>query len=167
MKFQRLILASAVAAAGLTSMTAAQAVTTWAFNYSGPGITATGTFTTAGTAIAPELILSVSGVRNGAAITGLIPVDTDPDFFYDNLFTIASPNFTDGGFLYGVTGGESNVNVYFDAGQYFEVSIEAGGAVNVPINWSVTAVPEPATVLSMLAGLGLLGVYMRKARAAQ
>jgi hypothetical protein len=163
MKFQRLILASALAVAGLTSMSAAQAVTTWTFSYSGPGVTASGTFTTAGAALVAEDILSISGLRNGQAITGLIPVGADPDFFYDNQFKITAPNFTDGGMLFSVAGGV-NTNVYFFDGEYFEVQ---AGVPEVALNWSVTAVPEPATVLSMLAGLGLLGVYMRKARAAQ
>jgi PEP-CTERM motif len=161
MKLQRLILAGAVLAGGIST---AQAET-WAFSYTGPGITASGTFTTAGAALALEDILSISGTRNGVAITGLVPLDTDPNFTYDNQFTIGSPNFTEGGMLFSLAGGGLNTNVYFFGGVYNEVYVDGLEVFDTPITWNVTAVPEPATVLSMLAGLGLLGVYMRKARA--
>lgn len=163
MKTQRLMLAGAVFVASSAGMSQAQAET-WAFSYTGPGVTASGTFTTAGPALLAEDILSVSGLRNGVAITGLVPVGTDAGFIYDNLFTIAQPNFTEGGLLYSLAGGGGNTNVYFLEGDYYEVR---AGTPEIPISWSVTAVPEPATVLSMLAGLGLLSVAMRKARAAQ
>ncbi len=165
MNLKSVVAATAVLCAGLASVTSAQAVT-WSFSYTGAGITASGLFTTAGAALTPEPILSVSGTRNGSAITGLVPVGLDPDFIYDNNFTVAAPNFTSGGFLFGVVGGASNVNVYFDAGQYFEVIVVNGAGVDTPINWSVRAVPEPATALSLLAGLGLLGVALRKRQSA-
>lgn len=163
MTLQRVLSVSALGLSALLCGTAAQA-DTWAFSYTGAGTTASGTFTTAGAALTPEAITSISGFRNGQAITGLVAVGADPDFFYDNEFTITSPNFTDGGMLFSVAGGP-NTNVYFFETGYFEVFIDGLGAVETPITWSVTAVPEPATVLSMMAGLGLLGVYMRKARA--
>lgn len=164
MKLQRVISAGALGLSALLCGTAAQA-DTWAFSYTGAGITASGTFTTAGSALVAEDITSISGFRNGVAITGLVPVGTDPDFIYDNQFTSTSPNFTEGGMLFSLAGGGPNTNVYFFETGYFEVYIDGLGAVDTPITWSVTAVPEPATVLSMVAGLGLLGVYMRKARA--
>jgi PEP-CTERM motif len=162
MKFQRLILAGAFAAAGLTGMSSAQAET-WVFSYTGPGVTASGTFVTAGAALVAEDVLSISGLRNGVAITGLVPVGSDSDFIYDNQFTITSPNFTDGGILFS-TAENVNTNVYFFEGEYFEVQ---AGTPEVSVAWRVSAVPEPATVLSMLAGLGLLGAFIRKSRAAQ
>ena len=164
MTLQRVLSAGTLGLCALMCGTAAQAAA-WAFTYTGAGITASGTFITAGPALVAEAITSISGVRNGVAITGLVPVCTDPDFLYDNQFTIASPNFTDGGMLFSLAGGGPNTNVYFFETGYFEVYVDGLGAVETPISWSVTAVPEPATVLSMMAGLGLLGVYMRKARA--
>lgn len=168
MKSKQLILASAVAVAGLTSFSAAQAVTVWAFSYSGPGIVASGTFTTAGAALAPEPILSISGLRNGVAITGLVGLGGDPNFSYDNLFTIAQPNFSDGGVLFSQAVGGFNTNVYFFNNTYNEVFVDDDlNVFDTPIAWSVAVVPEPATVLTMLAGLGLLCVATRKARALQ
>ncbi len=154
----------AVAALGLASLGAAHAGT-WNFTYTGQDVTASGTFTTAGNALSPESVLTISGFRNGLAITGIVPLDSDDNFIYDNLFTSASPNFTEGGILFSVAGGQPNTNVYFSEGEYFEVYVDGLSAVNVPIVWNVTAVPEVSTVLSMMAGLGLLGVYMRRNRA--
>jgi hypothetical protein len=158
MKFQPLICAGIL---GMAALSSAQAET-WLFSYTAPGITASGSFVTAGAALVPEDILSITGLRNGVAITGLVPVGSDPNFSYDNQFTIGSPNFTDGGMLFGLAGGGFNTNVYFFQGTYSEVFVAGLNAVETPISWSVTAVPEPATVLTMLAGLGLMGVYMRK-----
>ena len=164
MTLHRVLSTAALGLSALVCGTAAQAET-WAFSYTGTGITASGTFTTLGAALVAEDITSISGVRNGVAITGLVPLGADPDFSYDNKFSITAPNFTEGGVLFSLAGGGPNTNVYFFETGYFEVYIDGLGAVDTPISWSVTAVPEPATVLSMLAGLGLLGVYMRKARA--
>jgi hypothetical protein len=166
MTFQRLACTAALVAAGVLSATSASAVTTWNFSYSGAGVTASGSFTTAGNALVAEDILSISGVRNGVAITGLVPLDSDPDFLYDNQFTIASPNFTDGGMVYSLANG-LHINVYFFAGTYTDLYVINNlTPVETDITWNVAAapIPEPATVLSMLAGLGLMGAFMRRGR---
>ncbi|MBC7941804.1 MAG: PEP-CTERM sorting domain-containing protein [Chitinophagaceae bacterium] len=160
MNLKKVVLAAALA---LSAAGAAQADQLWAWSYSGTGVTASGTFTTAGLAVAPEAVLSISGSRNGAAITGLVPLGADPGFIYDNLFQAAPPHFTDGGLLFSFSGGLPNVNLYYFDGEFIDLT--AAGP-EIPVSFSVTAVPEPSTVLAMMAGLGLLGVYMRKGRAA-
>ncbi len=162
MKLKHLLVTAAI---GLSAMGAAQANQTWAWSYAGVGVTASGTLTTAGQALSFEDILSVTGTRNGAPIIGLVPLDTDPDFGYDNQFRSVGEHFTDGGVVFDFAGALPNVNLYVLGGVYLDLFINNGSAVEVPVTFNVTAVPEPATVASMLAGLGLLAVYMRKARA--
>ncbi len=162
MNFKRSL---AVAALGLASLGAAQADTVWNWSYTGEGVTASGTLTTAGQALVAEDILAVTGTRNGLAITGLVPLGDDPFFEYDNQFSSVAPYFSAPGMLFSVAGGQPNVNIYFFDGEYFDLYTDGLSAIEVPISFSVTAVPEASTVLSMMAGLGLLGVYMRKSRA--
>ena len=160
MTFKQACLAAALTLAGLGS---AHADTTWAWSYTGVGVTAAGTFTTAGAALVPEDILSISGFRNGSAITGLIPLDTDPNFFYDNQFSAVGDHFTDGGMVFGVVAGApSNVNVYFFEGAYHDLVIDGADAIDTPITFAVSAVPEPATALALLTGLGVLGLRLRR-----
>jgi len=155
MTFKPLLVAVALTAAG-----AAQADQTWNWSYSGAGVTAAGTFTTAGAALVFEDILSISGTRNGAAITGLVPLDSDPFFAYDNQFRFPGEHFSDGGMLFSVAG-QPNVNVYFFDGTYVDLYTDGTDPFETPITFNVTAaVPEPATVLSMLAGLGLVGAAL-------
>jgi len=159
MKFKHTLGAAALA---LAAMAPAHAVQTWSFSYSGAGVTASGTFTTAGAALTFEDILSISGSRNGVAIIGLVPLDTDPNFVYDNQFRSVGDHFTDGGMLLDLAGSAPNTNVYFFDGAYTEVFVDGLSAIETPITFNVSAVPEPATVLSMLAGLGLVGAALRR-----
>ena len=162
MTFKTTMLAGALSLAALGSAHADQ---TWNWSYTGAGVSASGSFVTAGAALVAEDVLSITGTRNGVAITGLVPLDTDPVFAYDNQFSAVGDHFTDGGLLFSVPGAPSNVNLYFFGGDYFDLVVGAGGAVETPVSFSVTAaVPEPATVLSLLAGLGLLGAVARTRR---
>ncbi len=163
MKFSTRILSTVVTTAALFGAGQASAVTTWAFSYTGAGTTAAGTFTTAGAAGVAEDILSISGTRNGQSILGLVPVDGDPSFFYDNQFAAPLPHFTDGGMLYN-TPGNVHVNVYFFEGQMYEV---LDGIPEVPINFTVTAVPEAATYAYMALGLAGIGALSLRRRAGQ
>ena len=74
---------------------------TYQFSYSAPGVTASGTITTSGAAPATrytcatcvsgpgEMVVSVTGVRNGAPITGPVPVNTVDG--NDNVFYPQAP----------------------------------------------------------------------------
>ncbi|MDO9075746.1 MAG: PEP-CTERM sorting domain-containing protein [Rubrivivax sp.] len=163
MKFKQVLLAATLAFSGWG---AAHADQTWAFNYSGGSITASGTFTTASAAPGAQDVLSISGTRNGAAILGLVPLDSDPNFLYDNQFNPLAPHFTEFGLLLDIDGSQPNVNVYFFEGDYYDIYVDGLQVIETPISFNVTAVPEPATVLSMLAGLGLVGLQLRRRRAA-
>jgi hypothetical protein len=163
MSLKRLASTAALLAAGVLSASSAFAVTTWTFSYTGAGVTASGSFTTAGNAAIAEDILSITGTRNGVAISGLVPLGVDPDFSYDNQFARTTPNFTIEGLLF--RAGTQNYNLYYDGGVYYDLYVIGGiTPVETPITWVVSTVPEPAAVLSMLAGLGLMGAFMRRGR---
>lgn len=163
MKFKQVLLAATLAFSGWGLAHADQ---TWAFSYSGGSVTASGTFTTASAAPGAQDVLSISGERNGVAIVGLVPLGTDLNYIYDNQFDATAPHFTDAGLLMAMDGGQPNVNLYFFEGDFYDLFDDGGIFEPTPVSFNVTAVPEPATVLSMLAGLGLVGLQLRRRRAA-
>lgn len=163
MKFKQVLLAATLAFSGWG---AAHADQTWAFSYTGGGVSASGTFTTASAAPVAQDVLSISGTRNGVAILGLVPLGSSTDYSYDNQFSPVAPYFSDAGVLLAMAGGNPDVNIYFFQGAFSDLYNDGTNFIETPISFNVTAVPEPATVLSMLAGLGLVGVQLRRRRAA-
>lgn len=155
----------AVATLALSVWGSAHADQVWAWSYSGSGVMASGTLTTAGPATSFEDVIAISGMRNGVAITGLVPLDTDPDYLYDNQFRFTSPSFTDGGLVIALAGGAANVNLYYFDGTYTDLQRSGVDIVQTDVIFSVSAVPEPASGLALLAGLGLLGAHLRRVRA--
>src|SRR3954453_21851511 len=83
----------------------------WNWSYSGPGISAQGTFTTVETPEGPDfyLITGITGLRNGEIITGLQPVGTaipgNEPFVVDNLVRAGTNQLTSHGFGYSTSGG--------------------------------------------------------------
>lgn len=148
-----------------------QAQSIWDWSYSGTGVAASGTFTTAGNALTAESILSFNGVRNGDAITGLVPLNSNPGFNYDNLFQTGVPKVNSNGILFNVTaGGVGDVNIYYQDGAYHEYTYSGipGGVLDRTVNFQVTAaVPEPETYAMLLAGLGLVGAIARRRKTTQ
>src|SRR5205085_7878820 len=108
---RRLVLPSLATVAAL-SLTAAQANASlyWNWNYSGNGITASGTFSTHDTADALGfyLITAITGTRNGEMITALQPTGTpipgNEPFAVDNLVRLDGPQLTHDGFGYAIAG---------------------------------------------------------------
>ncbi len=159
--------ATLLAGAACFATGAAHADTTWAWSYTGNGVSAAGTLVTAGSALVPEGILSITGSRNGETILGLVPLDTDANFVYDNQFTIADPHFSDGGLLFDIGGGDiGHINLYYFEGQYFDLQVDAdaGIAYEVPISFSVSAVPEPSTYACLALGLVGVAAVLRRRR---
>ena len=78
----------------------------WNWNYSGTGITASGTFTTNDTPndLGFYQISEITGTRNGETITGLQPVETsipgNEPFNVDNLISLNTQQLTGDGFGY-------------------------------------------------------------------
>lgn len=160
-----------LAGAALLAAGVARADTLWNWSYSGDGVTASGTFTTAGNALVPEDILSFTGTRNGTTILGLVPLDSDSNFIYDNQFTRIAPYFSEPGILYDIGGGtaDSHINIYWDSadGLIHDLQVDPTESfvIDTVVTFSVSAVPEPATYAFMALGLVAVGAVARRRRA--
>ena len=159
----------------LTATTKAATALTWNWSYSGTGIEAGGTFTTVDT---PDgsgfyLITAIAGERNGAAILGLQPTGTpipgNEPFAVDNVVRLESSQLTVHGVGYAIAGGTFSNPFFADFLQppeyleFFSAPPFAPGVTGSedterPIRFSATPVPVPqtATLVLLLAGLGML-----------
>ncbi|MGC4060887.1 MAG: PEP-CTERM sorting domain-containing protein [Aquabacterium sp.] len=166
---------SAFAMACALSAAPAFADTTWHWQYTGDNIVASGTLTAADAADADGFhqITSITGTRNGDAITGLQPAGSaipgnDP-YALDNLIRVgAQGQITVHGFGYATASG-GFANPYFadflSPPAYSEVFTTSRRFSEVPITFSATAVPEPEGVALMLAGLVVVGAALRRQNA--
>ncbi len=175
---QSLILAGvgqAVAAGVLMASSPVSAIQLYNFSYSGTGINATGTLTLGdpGTEPGSFLITGITGERNGIAISSLLPVGsypTEPNTPNDNLFFPEQDiKLTFAGFSFQTVDG-NNYNAYYSstASSYKECNTPTCAAQDPQVTFTSTAVPEPASVLGLLA-FGALGatVTRKKKLAAQ
>lgn len=159
----------AAAAASLAfAGTSAHADTVWHFTYSGPGVTASGSFDTVGDGSAPSAVEWITGTYSDGTTVGgalsLIPTthagqNTSPDglYYYDNLFG-GTPQLDSGGLLF--MAGSQEVNLYFDGGMT-SVTNYGAGYVFTPVTFAA-AVPEPGSLALLLAGLGALTFVSRR-----
>lgn len=150
----------------------ARASKLWNWHYSASEITASGTFTTVDNANADGgfLITDITGTRNGLTITGLQRTGTsipgNEPFVVDNLvFPGPGPQLTSHGFGFSISNGDFSNPFYADflpTPGYLEfLSIPPSGHTELPIQFSATPVPEPATVALILGGLALAGFRRR------
>jgi hypothetical protein len=166
-KIQGLLVAAAATFALIG--TSAHADTVWNFTYSGSNSSASGSFTTTGDGSSPSLVTSISGTYSDATISngtidGLVALNTDGGFNYDDLFG-GTPLFNTNGLLFDVNGGQ-HVNLYSQGPDFYNAAYETPGLPNEVVSLSVTAaVPEAGPMSMLLAGLGALAfVSRRKAR---
>jgi hypothetical protein len=144
----------------------------WNWNYSGTDIAASGTFITDDTPnnLGFYQISGINGTRNGEVITGLQQTGTaipgNEPFNVDNLISPNTQQLTGDGFGYSTSGG-NYASPFFASflptPGYLEVfstppilpgagNLGANGS-ELPISFSatITAVPEPSSILSLLA----------------
>jgi hypothetical protein len=139
------------------------------FTESGAGISASGVLTTTNNGGGNYTINGITGTLNGNAITLLAPNAYQGN---DNLlFVPASPGLLDfAGFSYVSNAVDYNV-FYSPTGSFcgspgcYGSSIVAAGP-DTPIQFSVSAVPEPSTWAMMILGFAGVGfmAYRRKSR---
>ena len=158
--------------AALTATAGPAAALTWTWSYSGAGISAAGTFTTVDT---PDpsgfyLITAIAGERNGAAIVALQPTGTpipgNEPFAVDNLVKVDSPQLTTHGFGFAIAGGTFSNRFFASFLQppiYLEFFSAPPSTSELPIAFSATPTPLPemATWVLLLSGLGVLGLATR------
>ena len=123
------------------------------YSYSGKGVEASGVLTTTDSRDANGYltITGISGQRNGATITALLPPGSFPNDVppfgvpNDNLFSPTQPFLSFNGFSYLVGVQPENVFYYQDAGQYAETDDPNGAPVNYRLlnKFDIQPVPEP------------------------
>jgi len=148
----------------------AHADTVWNFSYSGSGVSASGQFDTLGNGSTPTELQWMTGHYSDGTTTGsitLIPApaasgySTSPSglYVYDNLYGGAG-QFDYGGLLFAVNGHE--VNLYLDPNYGIANLTTYASQELTSVTFSATAVPEPAPMALLLAGVGALGFLGRR-----
>ena len=145
----------------------------WHWDYSGDGISASGTFTTSSVAqpAGGYLITAITGTRNGDAIVRLEPAGSsipgNEPYLLDNLvFRGAGPQLTSHGFGFATAHGSYSNPFYADflpTPGYLEFFSTPPDHSEPPISFSAVpvAAPEPSPAgLLLMAALLLLGVWI-------
>ena len=145
----------------------------WKWNYTGSGITASGSFATleSPNGNGGYLITSITGTRNGKTITGLQAPGTsipgnEPFTVDDLVFLRPGPQLTSHGFGFSISDGTFSNPFYADflpTPEYreffstppFTAGTDALGHTELPVQFSAAPVPEPATSVSVLGPLAL------------
>ena len=177
-------LAGLLLAAGLALAPFGQAsALLWNWSYGGPGVAASGTFTTGDTPDAGGFheITAITGSRNGVAIIGLwpagSPIPGNEPFAVDDLVSPAAEQLTGDGFGYQLADG-NYVSPFFASfltpAGYLEVYSAAPftpGFTNfgpedseLPITFLAVPVPEPDGLALLGAGVGLAALARRRGR---
>ncbi len=146
-------------------MVAAASADTIAFSYSGTGVSVSGTFYATDNYNGSWSITGINALYNGITVTQIVPLGTDPNFIYDNLyFYPPSPTYFDNaGVLFNVpTVGQVNL-CYVGAapcgsGGYTSIVWDGSGYTFTSVTSSSFGAPVPEPSSMLLLGGGLLAV---------
>jgi len=131
------------------------------FTYDGQGVAVSGTLFGTNNGNGTWTITDISGTYNGIGIAGLVPVGTDPNYIYNNLFYYPgnASYVDDAGILFNVPG-LGDVNLYFDptSGYLNSTGDVSSGFVTTAVTADFSApAPEPGTLA--LLGTAILGSW--------
>lgn len=179
-----------LALAALISLPAYASMVNYQVSYSGSGVTGNLLVTTNGVlnGSGAYTITGVTGFRNGAAVTGLLPAGNNPSnpncgmspcwiLTSDNLLFPTAPQLDTYGFTYtigggyGVNGGD-DINLYYTNGSYYDLT-QSANAMNcdgqqqcsylgTPVSVTMNEVPEPGTLALLSAGLAAFGFALAR-----
>lgn len=148
---------------------------TWSWSLTGSGVSASGVLTTLGDATSFEAVTGISGAFNGNAINGLVPLNSDARFIYNNLFAFngATPAIDGFGLLIDVAvlghlnllGSGAFSNDGYDAIFYPGTRATVLGPLTLSAIPTVAAVPEPSAMALMLSGFAASAFVLRRRRA--
>jgi PEP-CTERM motif len=120
-------------------------------------------------------VTGISGTVSGAfagspdAVTGLVPLNSTPNWIYDNKFFASAPYVDNGGILFNA--GSFAYNLYSSGSSYYLSTFNPDNSYFNPGDLGtlqVAAVPEPATWAMMILGFAGIGylAYRRRQGAA-
>lgn len=115
-------------------------------------------------------ITGISGTRIFSPLTGVLPAGFNfAGVHSDNYLFTTGPYFTDAGFGFTHASNNRRFNVYYGGNRYREYTqgVLGNGIRDIALKLTLTplslpAVPEAATWAMMIAGLGLVGVALRR-----
>jgi hypothetical protein len=145
------------------------------WSYTGAGVTASGVLYASPIGGGVFNVNSISGQRNGVAITGLAVYASQDNLVYDparDIYSTGIPSNVDyPGLAYSTAGGALQ-NVYIDysttdfyaCGRVGLCEINTVTGITTVSSFQLVAVPEPGAWMMLLVGAGLVGASLRSVR---
>ena len=170
--FARMLIGAAALSVAAASPSSAAvynfSYTVAAQNWNAPAISVSGTYKISDTANSMGFyrITGLTGTRGGQSMSLVNPGVLFGNDYTDNLLKMTNPYFTAGGLGYSAGG------VIYDLYSFYGLLSECSGncwngttADGFKVTRSISPVPEPASWMLMMGGLGVLGVALKRRKA--